>query len=175
MTVRFICTLLFSLPILGVAAEPSNLLIEVTATKSTSAQTKSLQQPSHIVADYPVILRWPSQHLDLKTWLNTPFVVQLSPNLSTEITLVNGKSQAGILTFQGHAFNDKLLNSSLTIGQKDFYLNLNHYQDNVQYRISGNVQNGTGHVITVNQQALAQKQRHSEPVNLPAAPLGGTP
>ncbi len=149
------------LPLSAIAAE--SLIVPLpdnnTNSQQDNQQQRALQQiPDYQISKGKVTLQVP------KTYLNTPFILQFPDNSHRKIIFTKRKDSNGVTSLWGHTIDSQALNTTLTVGQQNYFLTVNDYQRNETFNIVGQVADGVGTYQRFDNKKYRSHIKHATPL-----------
>ncbi len=139
-------------------------LVDDTQQQQANSQAKTVQQvPDYQISQGRVILQIPD------IYLNTPFILQFPDNTRREIIFTKRRDSNGITSLWGHTTDSQALNTTLTVGQQNYFLTVNDYQHGETFTMAGQINNGVGTYQRFDNKKYRSHIKHAAPLTDKAA------
>ncbi len=158
-----VCAALFTavLPLSVFAAE--RLVVPLPDQQTHSQSKVAKKMPDYQMSEGQVVLQIPD------TYLNTPFVLQFPDNARREIVFAKRKDSNGIVSLWGRTTDSQAFNTTLTVGQQNYFLTVNDYQQGETFTVTGQISDGIGVYQRFDNKKYRSHIKHAAPLHDKAA------
>lgn len=143
----------------------SEFLIQPLSEPMTKKQLKTTpnhttQAPAFLISEGDVMLNVP------QVYLNTPFTLRFPDGSQRQVKFTKRKDDSGSIALWGRTGESQAINTTMTIGKKNFFLTINDFKHSETFNIVGNIANGKGKYKRFNNRSYRQHIKHATPPNI---------
>ncbi len=114
--------------------------------------------PDYQISEGLVVLQIPD------TYVNMPFVLQFPDNARREIVFAKRKDGNGIVSLWGRTTDSQAFNTTLTVGQQNYFLTVNDYQQGETFTVTGQMSDGIGVYQRFDNKKYRSHIKHAAPL-----------